>query len=338
VDTGKRDKLWAGRKYVQTFYQLNDQYPNQSTAPGDGQNNILTNYADANWFFDIYDAYYNGSITMTLTPPASQSKCSKITSKPINNTYFRIGAMERPGNSTYSRKVYDYNNWYFRLGRNQIGSDYKCPVTPDKAFIGFESSNSNLETHVGWNLTGARSWGQHKISGVLSSDKASYNNHFNYLLSADEEKSGCPSHFQAFSLTQAYNVSMAGTASAAKVSITWSFTDVKTGWNVQGGFNGDAWSGGATLNVASDKPETMGQAKRVVPPNESFWKKFGKIVIGVVVGGVVSCRLSLSSQRNVSNSYAGLDCNLDRSMLLLLVHDKQMLWPQEACQICKDGR
>jgi hypothetical protein len=232
---------------------------------------------------------------MTLTPPASQSNCPKITSKSINETYLRIGAAERSGNETYSRKVYDSNTWYFRLGRNQIGSSYKCPTTPDKAFIGFESSTSELETHVAWNLTGAQSWGHHIISGVLQSDKASYNNHFNYLLSTDEQKSGCPTHFQAFALTKAYNVSMNGTAAAASASISWYFTDVKTGWHVQGNFNGNAWSGGATLDVSKSQPDTFGQAKRVVPPNESFWKKFGAIVIGVVVGGVVSYPLPVSS-------------------------------------------
>jgi hypothetical protein len=242
---------------------------------------------DSNWFFDIYDAYWNGSISMTLTPP-SGSSCSKLTSQTINNTYFRIGAMNRTGNATYSRSTYDtVNDFYFRLGRNQIGSDYKCPSTPNKAFIGFESSNSNLENHVAWNLSGQQSWGHHIISGNLNSDKASYNNHFNYLLTTAEQKAGCPSHFQAFTLTKANNVTFSGTVAAAKADISWSFTDVITKWTVEGNFTGAAWTEGATLNVATSSPETFGEAKRVTS-NETFWKKFGKIVIGVVVAVVVS--------------------------------------------------
>jgi hypothetical protein len=269
---------------------------NNTTAYGDGKNNILSPYINANWFFDTYDAYFNGSFTITLSPPANTPSCQKTTSQLITNAYFRIGQLEIPTNLTFSRKKYDDNPFYFRFGRNQIGSRFACPTTPNKAFIGFESSNSNLEDHGVWKLNSTKANDGFNISGRVTTVKANYNNHFNYLPTKAEQKPGCPSHFQAFTLTEAYNVSMNGTVTASLAKISWSFVDVRTMWTVQGTFTGVWWDQGAKLVVSQKDIVTTGQAKRILPKKVSFWSKWGSIVIYSVIGGLVSLRSYLMLQ------------------------------------------
>jgi hypothetical protein len=258
-----------------------------------GQNNLNDKYEHTNWYYDIYDTYYNGTFNVKIEAPAgtNSSVCQDINSPHIPNMYFRIGQMSRSGGQ-YSRKDYDKNPYYFRFGRS-VQSDFACGLTPKKLFQSFESSNSELDTNQVWEMDAKKSGDGFDISGKISTTVASYNNYFNYLTAnsinvADE----CPDHFQIFALTAQNNATMAGKVTAGVANITWAFTDVMTKWKFTGSFNGTAWASGAKLVTSGSQPQTSGQAKRILDKDaeeevKSWWAEHGKAVIGVVVGVVV---------------------------------------------------
>jgi hypothetical protein len=197
----------------------------------------------------------------------------------------------------YSRKDYDDNPFYFRLGRF-TGHDYYCQYTPRKMFASLESSNNGYDHLKVWTVKASRNGDKYEISGSITTTYANSNNYFNVLPSASsnttaEEK--CPSHFYAATLTMANKVTMNGTVNATSAQINWYFTDTTTGWTVTGTFSGTAWNGGAQLDLSSKSaaPATTGEAKRVEckdceDDDESYVEKHEKsIIAGTVIGGVV---------------------------------------------------
>jgi hypothetical protein len=268
-------------------------------------------YEHTNWYYDIYDAYYNGTFGITIQAPegTNSSVCQNVVSPIIPNMYFRIGQMSRSGGK-YSRSDYDKNQYYFRFGRS-VQSDFACGLTPKKLFQSFESSNSELDTNQVWTMDAKKSGDEFDISGKVSTTVASYNNYFNYLTAnsintADE----CPDHFQIFALTAQNNATMTGKVTAGVANITWAFTDVVTKWSITGSFNGTAWDSGAKLVTSGSQPQTSGEAKRIIDESavKSWWEEKGKIVIGVVVGVVVLVR----HNPTVSNSASYKNTNFSR--------------------------
>jgi hypothetical protein len=253
-------------------------------------NHIRPNNPNGNWYFEPYDAYFNGSFSVTIEPPASAPKCVKITSQTIPNAYFRIGELEKNKNANFSRNVYDKNKYYFRLGRS-LGLTNKCPPTENKLFTSFESSNSNLENRLVWKLDSKRSGDRYDISGSITTDKANYNNHFNYLLKSNQS-AACPiNHFQIFTLTKLNKASIRGTVSAKEANITWEFTDTKSGWIVKGRFEGTWWDKGAKFVTSEAQPTTVGAAKRLTHPPKTFWQKNGSWFVYAIIFGLVSIPL-----------------------------------------------
>lgn len=267
---------------------------------------------------------------MTLEPPASSSSCSKIVSQTINNAYFRVGELEK-SNSTYSRKKYDTNQFYFRLGRS-TSKDFRCPTTPNKLFTSFESSNSNLESRVVWKLEDKKSDDHFNISGSITTEKASFNNHFNYLTSSKPAENGsaaCPTHFQVFALTKANNATMTGSVSASEAKLLWTFTDLNTHWTVKGNFSGTWWNQGAKLITTAAQPATTGQAVRIIPPRQSVWSKHrGYIVLGIVFGVVRSIQpLSFLTALSAANDYSDhTSYYFDNHLCLHLVLHHFQIW------------
>lgn len=280
-------------------------------------------YEHTNWYYDIYDAYYNGSFGIQIQAPegTNSSVCQNVISPIIPDMYFRIGQMSRSGGK-YSRKDYDKNQYYFRFGRG-VQENYVCGFTPKKLFTSFESSNSELDTNQAWTMDAKKSGDGFDISGKISTTVASYNNYFNYLTAnsintADE----CPDHFQIFALTAQNNATMTGTVTAGVANITWSFTDVITNWSVTGSFNGTVFESGAKLVTSGSQPQTSGEAKRVVTGKDAVKddaKKVVKIAAGVVVVVVALVRLSLVHFSLMTKSLTYLDRNLDRCPRFLLL-------------------
>lgn len=264
-----------------------------------GQNNMNSRYTHTNWFYDIYDAYYNGSVSLKLDPP-SGTACQGVETQSIPYSYFRIGQMSRSG-AQYSRKSYDSNQFYFRLGRSTDGSGYACQYTPRKMFTSLESSNNGYDHLQVWTVSAKQNNGKYDISGSITSAYASENNYFNVLPFSSSNTTSdpnCPSHFAAATLTKDNKVTMNGTVDGTTANINWYFTDPATGWAITGTFNGTIWDSGAKLDLTNNpaNPTTTGEAKRVECPDcksdegndESFFEEHEKsIIAGSVVGGVV---------------------------------------------------
>ncbi|KIW02442.1 hypothetical protein, variant [Verruconis gallopava] len=203
--------------------------------------------------------------------------------------------MSRTGGQ-YSRKDYDSNPFYFRLGRFTEGDSYSCQYTPRKMFASLESSNNGYDNLQVWTTTAKLNGDKYDISGSVTTTYANENNYFNVLPFASSNtttEAECPSHFYAATLLQDDKVTMNGSVSATSAEINWYFIDADLGWSVTGTFSGQAWDGGAKLDFSSNSPTpvTTGEAKRVNCDNcesETYVEKHEKsIIAGTVVGGVV---------------------------------------------------
>lgn len=251
-------------------------------------------YRHINWYYDIYDAYYNGSVSLKLTPPPG-APCEKVETQAVPYSYFRIGQMSRP-DGKYSRKDYDNNPYYFRIGRSN-GAEGYCDYTPKKMFTSLESSNNGYDHTQVWTVKSAKDGQKFNISGNINTAYANENNYFNVLPFASSNttrEETCPSHFHAATMNKDFKVTMNGTVDEKNAIINWYFVDQESGWNVTGTFNGTWWDGGAKLDLSSSDslPATSGEADRVKCENcdddESFVEKHEKKIIGgAVVGGVV---------------------------------------------------
>lgn len=138
-------------------------------------------YFNTNWNMDIFDVYYNGSFSLTLTPNtknATYASCPTITSGTIPGYYLRVGAQSR---DNITRKLYDSNPFYFAFGLTI--KDQVCPQTPNKLFAALESSNDFMNNTRVWDLS-AKKPGSDKfgLAGSLTSEHASWNNYYNYLV------------------------------------------------------------------------------------------------------------------------------------------------------------
>ncbi|KAF1963168.1 hypothetical protein CC80DRAFT_531005 [Byssothecium circinans] len=250
-----------------------------------------------NWALEIFDAYYNGTLTLTLTPPPSNAtyNCPLLTSTTLPDAYLRLGPSSR---GSLSRSAYgDKNPFYFQLGRSIFTET--CPVTPNKVSVNFESSNDNTENAQVWSLAapkkeGADTW---KIEGSLSSTKASYNNYWNYIVNttgaeATYPKRTCPTVFSLRTLLANTGAKMNGSVTAASADVGFSFLDPETKWTVSGAFSGKHWGKGARVVFDKEGIVTEGQAAEHVKPRKpagrrSFMSRYGKyifIAVGVVAG------------------------------------------------------
>ena len=202
--------------------------------------------------------------------------------------------MSRP-DGKYSRKDYDNNPYYFRIGRSN-GADGYCDYTSKKAFTSLESSNNGYDHTQVWTVKSTKDGQKFNISGEINTGFANENNYFNVLPFASsntsrEEK--CPSRFYAATMNKDFKMTMNGTVDEKNAVLNWYFTDPDSGWNVTGTFNGAWWDGGAKLdlNSSSSTPATSGEAERVKCEDceeESYVEKHEKSIIGgVVVGGVI---------------------------------------------------
>ncbi|TLD20977.1 hypothetical protein E2P81_ATG08641 [Venturia nashicola] len=304
------------------WIQINQTDVDFNSNSNPGQNNLNDKYEHTNWYYDIYDAYYNGTFSITLQAPegTNSSVCQNVVSPIIPDMYFRIGQMSRSGGK-YSRKDYDKNQYYFRFGRG-VQEDYACGLTPKKLFSSFESSNSQLDTNQAWTLDVKKNEDGFDISGKVSTTVASYNNYFNYLTAnslntADE----CPDHFQIYALTAQNNATMSGRVTEGVANLTWAFTDVVTKWSISGSFNGTAFKKGAKLVTSGSQPQTSGEAKRIVTGKDATKddaKKVVKIAAGVVVGVVLLIALLIGAlvfffcrKRKQRTAYIGIDDDRD---------------------------
>jgi hypothetical protein len=254
--------------------------------------------------FDIYDAYYNGSFSITLEPDSNNqtiASCGTFKSHELDDGYLRIGAIARDNNT---RSFFDPNPYFFQFGRTFPGD--KCPDTPNKLFASFQSSNDNLQAPSAWNLTVQKKDGKFQLGGSIGSPFASFNNYYNYLANKTDVGyptlngtvlSKCPTYFKKRTLTSANQVKMDATVDASTASMTWSFIDPTSGYKITGSFKGKAWEKGAKLDMASNSIVTTGQSKRIIPPKpKHFWMDNLKwfilaavILILILLGTCIFC-------------------------------------------------
>jgi hypothetical protein len=231
-------------------------------------------------------------MSLKLTPPAG-APCESVETQAHPYSYFRVGQMSRP-DGKFSRKEYDNNPFYFRLGRFN-GAEGYCDYTSKKAFASLESSNNGYDQTKVWSVKSERSGDSFNISGSIDAPYANENNYFNVLPFASSNTTReltCPSHFYAATMNKDYNITMNGTIGEKTAIVHWYFVDVDTKWSVVGTFNGTWWDGGAKLDLSSpdSAPSTSGEAERVKCEHceeESFVEKHEKkIIAGSVVVGV----------------------------------------------------
>ncbi|KAF2689335.1 hypothetical protein K458DRAFT_484090 [Lentithecium fluviatile CBS 122367] len=268
------------------YYIWDDQFHNET------RNYVTTGQPLPSWQMEVTDTYYNGSFSMTLTPPSKNDTfdCPTLQSQTIPNMFLRLGPQSK-GN--VSRAAYGDNNpYYMHFGRTIFEQD--CPKTENKAFVNFESSCDNLEQAQIWNLTANREGEKWTLEGELTSTVASYNNFYNYLVnttgSDNSYPTSCKLHFQIQSMLAKTAAKFNATVTPDKADLSFSFTDTETQWQVQGSFSGTHWEKGPKLLFSSDKIETEGQVEHVkprAPKDRRLWidkyLKYILIAVGVVV-------------------------------------------------------
>ncbi|KAF2796890.1 hypothetical protein K505DRAFT_322998 [Melanomma pulvis-pyrius CBS 109.77] len=243
---------------------------------------------------EILDAYYNGSFSLTITPPSSNSTfdCPELKSQVIPDAYFRVGPQSR---NNITRKAYgDENSYYFQFGRTLV--DEKCPYTANKAFVSFESSNDELEQAQGWTLNQKKNGDKFELDGTLTSNAAHYNNYWNYVVNTTgtdiDYPRKCPTLFSLRALLASTGAKMNATVTATAADLTFAFQDTKQpGYTITGSFSGQHWDKGAHLVFSADTIQTEGETTHVkprAPKNNSFFARNKKwIIIGACVGGAI---------------------------------------------------
>jgi hypothetical protein len=243
---------------------------------------------------DIYDAYYNGTVTMIFEPDpsnATTAACAKFESQPIEDAYLRIGPRSRNGTD---RSAYDTNDLYLSIGRSF--EPKHCPFTPHSLFFAVESSSSLTYHGTAWDLNATKSNDGFDIKGSMNSRRAYYNNHYNYEVNSTdpgyaEEAVGsnftCPTSFFTQALTSLYFPTLSGSVTASEGNVAWGFVDYYYGYKVTATFTGAAWKKGAQLDTTGQAVATTGEAKRYSGPVQesfmSFMSRNLKWIIPVVV-------------------------------------------------------
>lgn len=238
----------------------------------------------------IYDTFYNGSYTMTLTPPSSKVNCPKITSQTMPSQFLQLGPQAR---DKASRSKYDKNPYYFRFGSTMNGTT--CPSAPNKAFIGFASSNDHLKYTQPWTLAPVEKKGDvYTLKGEVKQVQASMGNYFFYTVNttgadASYPNASCVTQFSQHALTATDAVSMTAEVGREKASMSFQFLDALTGYTVTGNFSGAAWTEGARLSTTSAEIVTEGKGSGPKPDSvlEKDAVKMIKYIVGGVVGGIV---------------------------------------------------
>lgn len=244
-----------------------------------------------NWYFDIYDAYFNGSFSLVFDPPSNQSQCPQVVSQVTPDAYLRIGQMSHDNRS---RKAYDSNPYYFRLGRTF--PNQSCSSMPNNMYFDFESSNDDLLQSQVWTAKAkkAPSGDAFELSAEITTTKANKHNYLNYdVFSKDfngtNRSSSCPDGFYMRSMLMADGVSLTATVSpaGAQFSLTMSGSRARweywpVGWVARGSFKGVWWDKGARLITTGQELATEGAAERIEPDRRSLFDKTLKwVVIGV---------------------------------------------------------
>ncbi|KAH7122282.1 hypothetical protein B0J11DRAFT_334744 [Dendryphion nanum] len=284
---GRNDGPSLGNNYWQ--YIWDDQHHNNTI------NYMTTKIPTINWGMEIFDAYYNGSFSLTVTPPTSNStfNCPELKSQTIPNMYLRLGPQS---NRDINRKNYgDENSYYFQFGRSIFERD--CPQTPNKAFVNFESSNDNLQQAQVWTLKQTKNGDKFDLEGSLTSNLASYNNYWNYVVNTTGTDAPypnpvypqirCPRTFSLRTILANAGARMAATVTAKEAKMNFEFTDTEVGYKITGSFTGQHWEKGPKILFDKDTIQTTGEVPHVKPrvTKKSATDGFLKwVIIGVSIG------------------------------------------------------
>lgn len=261
------------------------------------------NIKKVDYQMEIYDAYYNGTFSMTLEPDQSNrssSHCSTFTSQVLDDAYLRIGPPSRGEVSKYgvNRKEYDSNVFFMALGRTF--TEEACPYTPNKVFFSMKSSDSKTTSGTAWQLNATKTGGQFDIMGSLTSRLATFGNYYYYIVNQSDTgvvspgslSSGnfsCPMRFDVKTLTSVNAASISGSVDANQANFKWKFVDPVTGYRITGTFFGKAWKDGAKIDFTnSDTITTSGVSKgSKAGTGNKFIDGDGKWIILAAVLGVL---------------------------------------------------
>jgi hypothetical protein len=253
---------------------------------------ITTHEPSIPWNMEILDAYYNGTFSLTITPPSSNGTfdCPELKSQTIPDVFFRVGPQSR---NNITRKAYgDKNSYYFQFGRTLF--DEKCPYTANKAFLHFESSNDELQQAQAWTLDHKKNGNQFELYGTIRSNRASYGNYWNYVVNTTgsdiDYPQKCPTAFSLRTMLASTGAKMNATVTATAADMEFTFKDTENpGYIITGSFSGQSWDEGAHLLFDKDTIQTEGETMHVKPRmHKSFYQKNGKWII---IGAVVLCVL-----------------------------------------------
>jgi len=236
----------------------------------DSTRNVLNKATSGiNTKFNVYDAFYFGSLTVAVTPPTTgnQSSCSPITFS-VHDAYLRIGPQTREG---LTRKAFASNPFYLDFGRAN-----SCPGSFD---LNLESSNDEFTNGQVWSLgsTISADSSEMNFSGNLTSTKANYGNYF--LYDRPPSTQTCPAYFYLRSMRQSNRVSLHGTASRSTAEMTFSIASGPTptssgpgsgvmpptwpeGWVANGTFSGSWSTTGAAIVLTNGILTTEGDSKK----------------------------------------------------------------------------
>lgn len=195
-----------------------------------------------------YNAWYNGSTTITLT--GNPNECPDETLGPISNA-LGIGGMKVPGNDTLDRTTYDNNPFYF----------YMPHTAGPNISVAFQSSTDYyIEETQSWTLSATKSGDGYDVSGywigTLPTDNYFYHSSTKCWQGGDfwpntyTESDGEHAH---------WNITGRLTPDSATWTLdqTWITSD-SVEWHVVITFEGNAYTDGPRLATTEAVPTTEG--------------------------------------------------------------------------------
>ena len=195
-----------------------------------------------------YNAWYNGSTTITLT--GNPNECPSETLGPISNA-LGIGGMNVPGNSSLDRSIYDKNPFYFTMpsvsGKNMSAK--------------FQSSNDYyIDETQSWRLSSSKSGDGYDVTGYWIGTLPTENW---YYQQGTKCWDGGDQYPTTGSKSNGENWHWNVTARLTPESATWTFDqtwfdkdDVE--WHTLIKFDGQAYTDGPRLVTTGDAPTTEG--------------------------------------------------------------------------------
>lgn len=195
-----------------------------------------------------YNAWYNGSTTLTLT--GNPAECPDVTLGPLSNA-LAIGGMTVPGNASLDRSVYDKNPFYFYMpheAMKNLSTEFQS------------STDYYIDETQSWRLFASKSGDGYDITGYWIGTLPSANFYYHEGTKCWDGGDNWPN---TYSKSSGENVHWNITARITRDSATWTFDQTwinanEVEWHTIITFKGQAYSDGPRLVTTGDVPTTEG--------------------------------------------------------------------------------